>query len=114
VAYNFVEDERAFSALAFVKNKQRNALNVHLELCVCLKTQHFFQLEDFPYEAAIQHWAEVKKRYGGEAPKLKRAKASLGSEEGLASSTSSSDDDDGDGADMLPISALLAITPGHV
>jgi hypothetical protein len=46
-----VEDERAFSALAFVKNKQRNALNVHLELCVCLKTQHFFQLEDFyfPY-----------------------------------------------------------------
>jgi hypothetical protein len=108
-----VEDERTFSALAFLKNKQRNALNVHLELCVRFKTQRFFQLENFPYEAAIQHWVEVKKRLGGDVPKKKKAKASLDSEEGLTSSSSSSSDD-GDGDDMLPISALVAITAPSV
>jgi len=32
----FVEDERTFSNLTFMKNRLRNRLTTHLDVCVCM------------------------------------------------------------------------------
>ena len=62
-----VADERAFSALEFVKTARRNRLEgEHLEACVCLKTQGFFDLSTFPIQEALAEWhagAPVRGRY---------------------------------------------------
>ena len=65
-----VEDERLFSTLSFVHNKQRNRLDGHLEACVRAKAQQLFSEVSFSScrcsEAAALHalasqpWATCK------------------------------------------------------
>ena len=54
-----------FSAMNFIKNKHRNCLENHLELCVRAKVQHFYTLHSFPFDKAVEAWIEAKRRYGG-------------------------------------------------
>jgi hypothetical protein len=49
----FVEDEWSFSTLPFMKNKVRNRLNTHLNLCVKMFWLTFFTLDNFLYDEAI-------------------------------------------------------------
>ena len=61
-----VANERVFSALEFVKNTRRNALQGdHLEWCARAKVQNVFTLEKFPYEKALAQWraSSVRGRY---------------------------------------------------
>ena len=51
-----VEDERTFSTLSFMKDKLRNRLHVHLPLVVAMHGQSFFDIENFPYDAAYADW----------------------------------------------------------
>ena len=51
-----VEDERLFSLLAFVQNKQRNRLDAHLEPCMRMKAQTLFDDETFPYLDVSKEW----------------------------------------------------------
>jgi hypothetical protein len=44
-----VADERAFSAMTFVKNVLRASLSTTLVLCMRMKLQEWFDLESFPY-----------------------------------------------------------------
>ena len=60
-----VEDERLFSSLAFVHNKQRNRLDKHLEACVRVRAQRFFNDATFPYKDALAAWYERRSRRGG-------------------------------------------------
>lgn len=57
------EDERTFSNLSFMKNKLRNRLTTHLDLCVRVFSQKFFTLANFSYEEAISSWKKQKVRY---------------------------------------------------
>jgi hypothetical protein len=57
-----VGDERAFSAMTFVKNRLRASLEQHLELCVRVKEQSLFNQENFPYTDALTAWHEASKR----------------------------------------------------
>ena len=59
-----VEDERTFSAMNFVKDKLRNRLDDHLELCVRFKTQSMFGLRTFPFTKAIKLWRDERQRRG--------------------------------------------------
>lgn len=60
-----VEDERCFSSLAFLKNKLRNSLDMHLECVVGMYSQKIFSLETFPYDDAHNEWAAATdRRYG--------------------------------------------------
>ena len=61
-----VEDERTFSSLAFLKSKLRNRLTTHLDLVVRMFAQDFYNLNTFPYQAAISDWKSKRVRYGGE------------------------------------------------
>jgi hypothetical protein len=47
-----IEDERLFSALAFVLNKQRSSLRETLEKCVRLMTQQVYTIHIFPWSDA--------------------------------------------------------------
>jgi hypothetical protein len=47
-----VEDERTFSTLSFTKDKLCNRLHVHLPLVVVMHGQSFFDIKNFPYDAA--------------------------------------------------------------
>jgi hypothetical protein len=58
-----VEDERTFSHLAFMKSKLHKKLTTHLDLCVCMFTQNFYNVSNFPYDIAITTWKEVCIRY---------------------------------------------------
>lgn len=58
-----VQDERAFSHMNYLKNKLRNRLNAHLELCMRLYAQPFYTLQNFPFPAAFDHW-NPDRRYG--------------------------------------------------
>lgn len=44
-----VADERAFSAMKFIKNDLRNRLDVNLEACLLAYMQNFFTTGNFPY-----------------------------------------------------------------
>ena len=57
-----VEDERAFSAMSFLKNTLRNRLDTHLEVCMRLKMQDHYTVSDFPYHAAYNWWLRAKDR----------------------------------------------------
>lgn len=60
-----VEDERVFSALAWLKDTKRNRLSAeHLTTCVRMVAQKWYSLEDFPYTKAIEAWKKEKKRRG--------------------------------------------------
>ncbi len=45
----FVKDERIFSMLAFMKDKLRTRLGLHLDTIVCMFAQKFYIQESFPY-----------------------------------------------------------------
>jgi hypothetical protein len=55
-----VKDEWCFSAMAFIKNKLRNHLSCHLDLCTWFYVQQIYKLEDFPFEEAITFWGNMK------------------------------------------------------
>jgi len=44
-----VMDERAFSAMTFIKNRLRSSLSKNLQLCMRTKLQRHFDLDSFPY-----------------------------------------------------------------
>ncbi len=56
----FVEDERCFSFVAFLKNKVQNKLNNHLHLVVSMYTQKFFRVNNFPYKDTYKMWSNVQ------------------------------------------------------
>ena len=47
-----VEDERAFSAMNFLKNKHRNRLDTNLAVCMRMKMQNLYSLNTFPFTTA--------------------------------------------------------------
>ncbi len=57
----FVEYERCFHTLVFQKNKVCNQLNTHLDLCVKMFGQTFFNLENFLYNETIASWKNKNK-----------------------------------------------------
>jgi len=54
----FIEDEQTFSILAFMKDKLRNKLGLHLDTIVHMFAQEFYTQENFPYEEAITIWKD--------------------------------------------------------
>ena len=57
----FVQDERTFSTVSFMNPKLRNCLGKHLSMAVGFKSQKFYTLEDFLYNAAYDSWrAKIK------------------------------------------------------
>lgn len=61
-----VNDERAFSAMSFVKSPERNRLEEHLEVAVRAKYQGQFTYETFPIQEGLKEWhdgAPVRGRY---------------------------------------------------
>jgi hypothetical protein len=60
-----VEDERTFSTVSFMKNRLRNRLSSNLGLVVGFKSQKFFDIESFPYDAAFESWRDETKRQAG-------------------------------------------------
>ena len=57
-----VQDERTFSTVSFMKTKVRNRLTTHLPIVVGMKTQNFFNINSFPYDAAYERWRAACKR----------------------------------------------------
>ncbi len=49
----FVEDERIFSTLTFIKTRLHIQLCEHLDLVVCMFTQQFYIVDIFLYDNAI-------------------------------------------------------------
>jgi hypothetical protein len=58
-----IEDERIFSNLPFMKSTLHNKLTTHFNLCVRMFTHNFYNVSNFPYDAAIATWKEVCIRY---------------------------------------------------
>ena len=61
-----IEDERAFSAMGFIKNKTRNSQQ-HLNVAMRFFKQPWFTLDSFPYNKALDVWhdpAMKRGRYG--------------------------------------------------
>ena len=59
-----MEDERCFSALNFIKNKNRHRLTKNLELSMLMFAQKFWTLEDFHFQEAFSNWKDARARYG--------------------------------------------------
>ena len=58
-----VEEERTFSNMAFIKNRMRNRLDVHLNECVRLFHNPFFpSIGDMPVGKATRDWLQAKAR----------------------------------------------------
>jgi hypothetical protein len=57
-----VQVERTFSQVSFMKSKLRNRLTTNLSLVVGFKSQDFFSIKDFPYDAAYESWRNATKR----------------------------------------------------
>ncbi len=49
----FVKDECYFSTMSFIKNKLKNCLTCHLDLCICFYAQQFYNIENFHFEEAM-------------------------------------------------------------
>jgi hypothetical protein len=60
----FVEDERTFSTLTFMKIRLQNRLCEHLDLVVRMFAQPFYTIDTFPYDDAITAWTNEKERWG--------------------------------------------------
>jgi hypothetical protein len=60
----FVEDERTFSTLAFMKDKLCNRLGLHLDTTFCMFAQKFYTQESFHYQEAITTWKDQKVQIG--------------------------------------------------
>jgi hypothetical protein len=56
----FVENEWTFSMLAFMKDKLRNRLGLHLDTAIRMFTQEFYTQESFSYQEAITTWQDRK------------------------------------------------------
>ncbi len=56
---SFVEDERCFNSIAFLKNKVRNRLNNHFRLVVSMYAHKFFTFHNFPYDDTYEMWSNV-------------------------------------------------------
>jgi hypothetical protein len=66
VVGTIVNDERALSAMSFVKTPEKNGLDKHLELAVRAKYQGQFTFQKIPTDEALQEWqrgAGVRGRY---------------------------------------------------
>jgi len=56
-----VEEERLFSKLAYVRDERRNRLEQeHLNVCLQLATQSFWEFQQFPILVAVQKWIHAK------------------------------------------------------
>jgi hypothetical protein len=51
-----VENESCFYILAFMKSKFCNKFTTHLPLVVRMFAQHFYIINNFPYEECIEKW----------------------------------------------------------
>jgi hypothetical protein len=60
----FVEDEQTFSTLAFMKDKLRNRLGLHLDTTLYMFAQKFYTQESFHYKEAITTWKDQKVQIG--------------------------------------------------
>ena len=58
-----VEDERMFSALAFLKSKLRNKLDKNVDTCLRLYVTKY-EVDIFPYERALALWRSDHERRG--------------------------------------------------
>lgn len=57
-----VPDEGTFSAMAYVKKKERNALTTHLEDAMRLFCQRLFTLATFPFKLVLEKWHDMSAR----------------------------------------------------
>ena len=58
-----VEEERLFSKLAYIRDERRNRLEEeHLNVCLQLATQSFWEFQQFPILVAVQKWIHAKPR----------------------------------------------------
>jgi hypothetical protein len=57
-----VQDERTFSTVSFMKTKLRNRLTTNLPMVVAFKSQKFYTLDTFPYDATYESWRDEVKR----------------------------------------------------
>jgi len=56
-----VEEEQLFSKLAYIRDKRRNRLEEeHLNVCLRLVTQSFWEFQQFPILVAAQNWIHAK------------------------------------------------------
>jgi hypothetical protein len=53
-----VEDEWTFFMFAFMKDKLRNRLSLHLDTTIRLFAQKFYAQNNFPYHKAITTWKD--------------------------------------------------------
>jgi hypothetical protein len=58
----FVEDDRIFSTLMFMKTRLQNKLSEHLDLVVRMFAQPFYTVDTFPYDDAIMILIDGKKK----------------------------------------------------
>ncbi len=56
----FVEDERTFSTLTFMKTRLWNRLCEHLDLVVRMFALPFYTIDSFPYNDVIIAWTNEK------------------------------------------------------
>ncbi len=61
--FGSMENEHCFSIMAFMKNKLKNRLTCHLDLCTSFYAQQFYNIENFPYEKVMIQWKNIKTRY---------------------------------------------------
>jgi hypothetical protein len=59
----FMEDERTFSTLTFMKTRLHNHMYEHLDLVVQMFTQPFYIVDTFPCDDAIITWTKEKARW---------------------------------------------------
>ncbi len=54
--FGSIEYEHTFNIMSFMKNRLRNRLNTHLDLCTHFFNQPFCILQSFPYDQTITKW----------------------------------------------------------
>jgi hypothetical protein len=59
----YVEHERCFVNLNFIKSKSYNQLTTHLTLVVIMFVQQFYMLENFPYLEVVVSWKDMQTQY---------------------------------------------------
>jgi len=62
---SFVEDERVFNALSFIKSKLQNKLDKNLDTCIRLYVSSS-ALDSFPIERAVDIWFSFAQRRGAD------------------------------------------------
>ena len=58
-----MEDERMFSALAFLNSKLRNKMDKNLDTCLRLYVTKY-EVDNFPYERELSLWRSDRERRG--------------------------------------------------